>query len=176
MSTATSRSNIFVMADCRPHIHIPPPNWTAITFLAIIPFICASFAFLRALVNCVLVRFDTSLSDTIDVTDKRAPWPTCLPITGSMMFGCGAVCLVGVGVFKCVQIPVALIMGRYEMSDVLKAWGNGGEEVEMQVEEGRGLVEGMDRDRDYGEGSDGPPAYDEVVAEGKGDARVCDEV
>ncbi|KAF2470367.1 uncharacterized protein BDR25DRAFT_343124 [Lindgomyces ingoldianus] len=58
--------------NCPNNPHIAPPNWWAITIFNILPFVCACSAFLRALTDCILARWNKSLRDEW--------WPEYAPI------------------------------------------------------------------------------------------------
>ncbi|KAH7079474.1 hypothetical protein FB567DRAFT_532650 [Paraphoma chrysanthemicola] len=142
---------------CRAYISVPAPNWTAITFLNIIPFICASFAFLRTLVDCVLVRWRSGLRN--DFQHDGCFWFPCMPFFG--------LALIVYLTFEALKIPVAWIMGDWDVS-LWTQWSQSvknTENIEMGGEEARGLMDnvdvvGEDEDTDVTEGL---PAYDEVV-------------
>ncbi|KAH7071248.1 hypothetical protein BKA63DRAFT_493085 [Paraphoma chrysanthemicola] len=142
---------------CRRYISVPAPNWTAITFLSIIPFICASFAFLRALVDCILVRWQSSLKHGLQ--DDGCFWFPCMPFFG--------LAVIVYGTFEALKIPVAWIMGDWEISIWTKKMKSvkGTEDIEMGGEEARGLMDGVDAvgEDENIDGTEGLPAYDEVV-------------
>jgi hypothetical protein len=125
---------------CRPYLSIPSPNWTAITLLNIIPFICATFAFLRALVDCVLVRWKSGL--VYDFQGDGCPWVPCMPFF--------AVVVLVYGAFEALKVPIACIMGDWEMS----IWTRGASK--------KGREEVGEDDGEAGR-EDGLPAYDEIV-------------
>jgi hypothetical protein len=147
--------------ECRDFIS--GPFWPGIFVLSIIPVICASSAFLRALVDCILVRWNSSLSFDLKDFKQSWQWPPCLPLFGVAVLVC-------VG-FECVKLPIALVMGKREISAFAAGWRSPGEEeVDLRGEEEMGLVENVDREDEEGsvsgeegERRDGPPAYDEVV-------------
>lgn len=140
---------------CRHLIHPPPPHWTAIAILNIIPFICASFAFLRTLVDCVLVRCGTGLA--YNPAKGQYFWTPLMPF---MIVFCAVYLLM-----ECLKIPVACLMGDREVS--LWTRKNKGknkiESIEMQSEEAQGLVDNVDGPGDVDrDGDNGPPAYYEA--------------
>ncbi|KAF2024292.1 hypothetical protein EK21DRAFT_117930 [Setomelanomma holmii] len=166
-----------IIPDCESYITNPTPNWTWITFLAIIPFICATFAFLRALVDCALARWHSGLG--YETKDDGCSWLPCLPFFGVLV-------LVYM-LFEAVKIPVACIMGGWEMSIWTKEWtrefakgtGPRGAEVEMRGEETTCLVGDVDGvGEEDGEGGDGLPRYDEIVGAGReyGDGRKGEQL
>jgi hypothetical protein len=126
---------------CIDNTDIEGPVWVAIAIFTILPFSCACIAWLRSLVDCVLVRFGTSLKDTSDTV-----WPSCLPIMGLLMLIGKLRYLALEGVLKAMQHPQ----------------GKRKEDIEMgSGEEGTGLVENMERS-DNEETAELPPAYNEV--------------
>ena len=144
--------------ECAGRVATPSPNYVAIAFLNVIPLICATSAFLRTLVDCLLARWGSGL--TYEIGAKKGwPWTPFMPIF--------SIAIVGYLALECVKVPVALAMGDREASMWTSSalWGTGGnarnEEIEMHGEESLGLVENVDG----GDGGimDGPPAYDEVV-------------
>jgi hypothetical protein len=141
---------------CVNMIHPSTPNWTAITFLNIVPFVCASVALLRAVVDCLLVRSGTSL--TYDFESKEGcGWMPCMPFM--------SVLIVGYLLFECVKVPVALLMGDREVSlwtsKLKKKQTAVVDEIEMTGEETQGLIGGADVDAELD--TDGLPTYNEVV-------------
>ncbi|KAH7413719.1 hypothetical protein DE146DRAFT_749920 [Phaeosphaeria sp. MPI-PUGE-AT-0046c] len=160
----------YIPAACREEIGLDSPNWTAITFLAIIPFICATFAFVRTLVDCILVRWGKTLGTW--TFDRHAmPWPPCAPIV-AMLFVAGVAFYL---LFECVRVPAALAMGRLEASiwTAEFARGNGDADAERGAEEGQGLVENVDGGEAGGEDEE-LPAYEEAVGKngtGKGEGK-----
>lgn len=110
---------------CRAVMDIAPPQWWAITLFNILPFTCACMAWLRTLVDCILVRYDLSLS-------LRA-WPPAFPI----VMVTGMIVMLGVGI----RNGIMSMMGR---SDEIK----GERDIEMNVtgvsEEERGLMRDVD--------------------------------
>ncbi|KAH7396249.1 hypothetical protein BKA66DRAFT_260778 [Pyrenochaeta sp. MPI-SDFR-AT-0127] len=152
---ATTRPYIDFL--CWSIIHPPPPNWTAIVFLNIIPFTCAAFAFLRTLVDCVLVRWGTGLS--YDTKKIQRFWTPLMPF---MIIFCA-----GYMLLECFKVPIACLMGDREVSLwTAKKKDNGKskmEDIELQGEETQGLVDNIDGPEDaIGNDVYGPPAYDEV--------------
>jgi hypothetical protein len=144
--------------ECAARVDLPPPNYVVIAFLNVIPLICATSAFLRTLIDCLLARWGSGLRYEIG-GKKGWLWTPFMPL-----FSIGIVAYLAL---ECVKIPVALAMGDREVSmwTASNIWGSESgvrnEEVEMHGEETLGLVENVDG----GDGSvvDGPPAYDEVV-------------
>jgi hypothetical protein len=141
---------------CTRFIHPSTPNWTAITFLNIIPFVCASVAFLRAIVDCLLVRSGTSLTYDFD-SKEGCCWLPCIPFM--------SVLIVGYISFECVKVPIALLMGDREVSlwtsKIKKKQTAVVDEIEMSGEEAQGLIGGADIDEEPD--TDGLPTYNEVV-------------
>ena len=152
----------YIDPTCWSIIHTTPPNWTAIVFLNIIPFVLASFAFLRALVDCMLVRWNMGLTnDTKSKRDDRYFWFPLMPF----LLVCG-ICYV---LMELVKIPIAFLMGDREVSLWTSKTKNKGkkkvEDTEMQGEEAQGLVDNVDGQGGADEQSVGePPAYDEVCS------------
>jgi hypothetical protein len=149
---------VYIAPECRQYVG---PNWIAISFLNILPFACATSSFFRAVLDCILVRFDTGLSSNfLDFADKEGPipWTPLMPLF--------AVCIVLFTVFECVKIPIAVVMGKRHVSAFTRGWNRFEDmraEEGVQGEEGSGLVGGMES-ADEDEGSScGPPAYDEIV-------------
>ncbi|KAK6076999.1 hypothetical protein SCUP515_05182 [Seiridium cupressi] len=66
------RTSIYTLGDCAGVIDFSEPNWTAITIFNILPFACACTAWLRTLVDCILVRFGTKA--------HYRYWPPVLPL------------------------------------------------------------------------------------------------
>ncbi|KAJ4377348.1 hypothetical protein N0V83_000173 [Neocucurbitaria cava] len=144
---------------CSRLVHATPPNWTAIIFLNIIPFVFASFAFLRTLVDSVLVRWNKTL--TYDADKMPFFWAPCMPIM--------VVFMIAYLLVELVKVPIACLMGDREVSlwtSKIKDKGKKkAEEAEMQSEEAQGLVDNVDGQDDGDDGSVGrPPAYDEVCS------------
>lgn len=153
--------------------YIPPTNWPAISVLNILPFTCASLTFLSALVDCVLVRWNTGLPANFEnfKAEKTWPWVLSMPLLG--------VVGVSTAIFEGLKVPIALVMGDKEIS----AWTAGsrryGDEVELRGNEGLRLVEDSDEECEEDEeeeeeddeeaeledenDKDGPPAYEEAV-------------
>lgn len=132
-------------------------NWVFTVLVNIVPFSCASFAFLRAFVDAVLVRWSTGLNYG---TGDGWMWMPCMPFF--IVFGSGYTIL------ECLKIPIAAVMGDWELSTWTMSHNEGEgtiEDVELQ-----GLVDDFDGMADE---DDGLPAYDEVTVseggvEGKG--------
>lgn len=140
---------------CTSIIHPSTANWTAITFLNIIPFVCASTSFLRAVVDCVLVRYRKAL--TYDFESKEGcGWMPCMPFM--------SVLIVAYLVFECLKIPIAFLMGDREVSlwtSKTKKKKATVDEIEMRGEEAQGLMSGENAGEELD--LDRLPAYDEVV-------------
>jgi hypothetical protein len=141
---------------CTRFIHPSTPNWAAIAFLNVIPFACASVAFLRAVVDCLLVRSGTSLAYEFD-SKEGCGWMPCMPFM--------SVLAVGYLFFECVKVPVALLMGDREVSlwtsKIKKKQTVVVDEIEMSGEETQGLIGGPDIEEELD--TDGLPTYNEVV-------------
>jgi hypothetical protein len=152
---------LFMGADCE--IYIPSTYWLVISLVNFLPFACASTAFLRALVDCVLVRFDTGLSDTFsDIKSKEGPMPW-MPVLPLFLVFVMILC-----VFEGLKVSIAWVMGKELGSLFTGSWEGANDiwaEEASREEEEIGLVEGMEMEsEDEDEGSSaGPPAYDEVV-------------
>ncbi|CAO2647233.1 Nn.00g081550.m01.CDS01 [Neocucurbitaria sp. VM-36] len=146
----------YIDPTCWHIIRATPPNWTAIVFLNIIPFVLASFAFLRALVDCVLVRWNKGLTnDTKSERDDRYFWFPLMPF----LLVCG-ICYV---LMELVKIPIAFLMGDREVSLWTSKTKKKVEDTELQGEEAQALVDNVDGRDEVDEQSVGePPAYDEV--------------
>lgn len=148
----------YVDLTCWSIIQPTRPNWVAITFLNIIPFVCASVAFLRTLVDSLLVRWGKAL--TYQASSDQCFWSPLMPFM--------AVLCAGYLMFECIKIPIALLMGNREVSlfTAKSTTKRKAEEIEMQEGEARGLVDDMDgqgdAEHEYGDG--GLPAYDEVCS------------
>ncbi|KAF1847907.1 uncharacterized protein K460DRAFT_403222 [Cucurbitaria berberidis CBS 394.84] len=148
-----------ISARCLRLLNIPAPHWHVITILNIIPFVCASFAFLRTLVDGVLVRWGKGL--TYKLNNGRYLWTPCMPFM--------LVFIVLYAVVECIKIPIAFLMGHREVSlwtanSVDKGKGRA-VDIEMQDEEAQRLVGNMDGPVDVDdEDLDGPPAYHEVYS------------
>lgn len=148
MGAAVEESHIPSVCRGRPGLG---PDWAAITFLNIIPFVSATMAFARCLVDCVLVRYGTFLGNGRSERGALVWRPFVL----------------FVGVFMVLRFIPALMMGREEVSKFTRGSGEGargaewGVDEEMRGEEERGLIEHVDG----GEGGDGeePPAYEEAL-------------
>jgi hypothetical protein len=123
----------------------------AFYLVSIIPFTIATFAFLRTLVDCVLVRFKIGLSRSFGA--EGIPWMPFMPFS-----------FVVCGLFEGGKWCAGMIMGSGRMDK--------GEREEDMGEETWGLVGNVDggesgsEDGD-GEGFGGPPAYDEAVGSQK---------
>lgn len=128
---------------CIDNVDVAYPNWIWISIINILPFTIACTAWLRALVDCVLVRWDTSLSLSV--------WPMALPIVGPVK-------LIGKTVNLTRDAVLAAMVGRSERRK---------EDIEMhRGEEGTALVGNMDGDEDEERDEyvvEHPPAYDEAV-------------
>lgn len=162
-----ARDQPYIPEPCQEEIGLEGPDWTAIAFLNIIPFICATFALLRAFVDCVLVRWGKSLG-IFSTGTFAVPWPPCAPVLGILFVVVFVVVVALYLLFECVRIPAALIMGRWEASiwtaEFARGSENGNVDEERRGEEGMGLVQNADGGENAdGEGSEEPPAYDEAV-------------
>lgn len=148
------------------------PDWTTIGFLNIFPFVCATMAFLRTVVDCVLVRYGMFLGNGKSYKGVVV-WRPFVFISGVFMIA------VGLG---------TLVMGRAEASMFTRAFGGGtrrADEERGMEEEGRGLIENIDQDEGmdntvgeigsgeereacvehFDEGDDGqPPTYGEAIS------------
>ncbi|OAL45205.1 hypothetical protein IQ07DRAFT_648466 [Pyrenochaeta sp. DS3sAY3a] len=146
----------YVDLTCSSIIQPTRPNWVAITFLNIIPFVCASCAFLRTLVDSLLVRWGKAL--TYQTSGDQCFWSPLMPF---MVVLCA-----GYMVFECIKIPIALLMGNREVSlfTAKSTTKRKAEEIEMQEGEAQGLVDDMDGQGDLEDGDGGLPAYDEVCS------------
>ncbi|KAF2800385.1 hypothetical protein K505DRAFT_320489 [Melanomma pulvis-pyrius CBS 109.77] len=128
---------------CIDNVDIAYPNWVAISIINILPFTIACTAWLRTLVDCVLVRWNTSLSWSV--------WPMVLPIVGPAKL-----------IWKAFNLTrgavLATMVGHSERRK---------EDIEMhRGEEGIALVGNMDGDEDEERDEhvvEHPPAYDEAV-------------
>jgi hypothetical protein len=118
---------------CQSSFNIPPPKWWAITLFNIIPSVCASMAWLRTLVDCVLVR-----------RNKTVPfefWPPVLPLAII------AIAITCIGMFA--RDMVFLVMGRKDLMTFTQQLN----EIELQRrenegEEERGLMHGAGEEED----------------------------
>jgi hypothetical protein len=151
----------YIRPGCREYFgsdNMPAANMWVVVLLNIVPFICGCFAVLRALVDVVLVRWDTRLTyDVCTKTPREYGWFPCLPLFAVSMVGCLAL--------MCVRWPVALLMGR-PGSSIWEEEGERDQDIEMQGEQGRGLLEDVEGDGDVSEregSAVGLPSYDEVV-------------
>lgn len=156
-----ANSGRVISKECQKYIS--GTDWVAIFFLNIIPFACASTSFLRALVDCILVRFNSGLRDNFsNLRDEegKPPWFPCMPLFA-------AFCLVYVA-FECLKVPIALMMGKKDISKFTSNRNSPGNvrlnEMRSQGEEARGLVEGMENGEENENTDDakGLPAYEEV--------------
>jgi hypothetical protein len=145
--------------------NMPPPNWWAVALLNILPFVSACFALLRALVDALLVRWNTGLSPIRGgQIDGEFLWMPCMPF---MLVG-----VLGYMVLQFIRWLITVMMGQ-PGSDI---WGRervkeGDADVEMQGDRVN-LMDDMD-DMDGNESVEGNvaglPTYDEVVGVGPGD-------
>lgn len=123
-------------------------------FLHIILFVCASFAFLRTLVDSLLVKWGKGL--TYKTKSDRYFWTPPVP---SMIMLC-----MGYLLFECLKISIALLMGDLEAGLwAAKRKKNSKEEIEMKNGESQSLVvntEGKE-DLENEDGNSGLLAYDE---------------
>lgn len=141
---------------------MPVPNWWVVLLLNILPFVCASFGLLRTIVDCALVRWEQGLGYGDKKADKTWTWPVCMPLVALWFFPYMAIKVLLV-------FPIACMMGR----SLKSAWSNAiskartarNDDIEMQSEETRRLVDDVDGAEEAEEQSDGPPAYDEAVHE-----------
>ncbi|KAF2626341.1 hypothetical protein BU25DRAFT_411746 [Macroventuria anomochaeta] len=149
----------YIRPECQGYVwkgqgSIPEPNWWAVALLNILPFIAASFNLVRTVVDCFLVRWGQALVYDGGISGT-CTWPPCIPLF--------LVYVVIKGVFAW---PIAWMMGR-PMSSVWlasKAQTRRRDDIEMQGDETRRLVDDVDGEGEEGEGStDGPPAYNVAV-------------
>lgn len=128
-------------AVCMQALNIPGTQWWAIIIFNIIPFCCACIAWLRTLVDCVLVRWDTDVPSAL--------WPPAWPLTIT------AAVVLGFGIVS--RNIVLWIMGRSDLMD----WHEGDRQengVEMDADlrrnedvvqdEERGLLRDSEMDDD----------------------------
>jgi hypothetical protein len=67
-----AQKGYYIADDCRGKVAIEPLNWAVVTIFNILPLASACFAWLRSLADCILVRFDKSVSYNY--------WPPAFPI------------------------------------------------------------------------------------------------
>ena len=165
LSFIGGETNRFVDEDCLPFVQKPQVHQTAL-IISSISFVCASFAFLRTLVDCILVRWGKSLIyDTVKY-DGCFWWPL-MPIAVVIGMAFGLI----LGLFECLKIPIALLTGDWDVSwwtSKTKGKGKATEEegLEMQDEERRGLVSNVDGFEDDDHHEEGLPGYEEACTEG----------
>jgi hypothetical protein len=121
---------------CQLQLDIAPPQWWAIVLFDIIPFICASLAWLRTLVDCILVRWDKTLT--------MGAWPPAWPLA--------IVAIIIAAIVFLIRDMVFLIMGRRDLMTVNPKKKNNDIEMDRRDgaaanEEEQGLMEGA-RDGD----------------------------
>ena len=133
-----------VRHECMKFLSFLPlrPNWWAITLLNIVPFVLAITAWIRALVDCLLVRWGKGLRYPDEDTPLFA-WPPCAPVFFVILFA---------------AVPLFLLMGLLNKGARWVAGKTVVENDDVELgEENRGLIVGMDaEDRDM----DAPPAYE----------------
>lgn len=141
---------------------MPAPMWWVFVPLNILPFVCASCCLLRTIVDCVLVRWGLGLGYSDKKAGNTLVWPVCMPLK--------ALWFLPYMTIKVLMVfPIAFMMGR----PLRSAWSNAisktqttrKDDIEMQSEEARRLVDDMDGDEEAEGHIDGPPAYDEAVHE-----------
>ncbi|KAF2790700.1 hypothetical protein K505DRAFT_327389 [Melanomma pulvis-pyrius CBS 109.77] len=122
--------------------------WWAIIPLNIIPFILASVAWIRAFVDCLLVRWGKTVGYLMEGEEFRFGWPPCAPLFWVLI-----VALVPVmGLCALVKKSAVWIMGSPDVE------GNATGDLELGGEERIRLVDDFDG---AGSGEDEePPAYD----------------
>lgn len=158
MHEASSISHIHT--SC--HRYIPRgalPNWWILTIFVIVPFISASCAILRALVDCVLFRWGKTVSSL---------WTACMPLF--------VVAVLGLFIFEGVKWPIVVMMGRRELSLFAPKGREGEGEGEMRDETRRSVNRADVNVGVDGERSDGLPAYEEACRERKGTKMAGDVV
>jgi hypothetical protein len=153
----------YVPDICKKDIGLKGPDWVAIGILNCVPFAIASFAILRAFVDCVLVRWNKHLGYGRKTDGNAIPWPPCMPLVVIFVAVAGSFYLL----FECVRIPAALVMGRSEASMWTERFAGGlRSAVEARKEEELGLVQNVDGGDDGKEdGGAEPPPYEELVEE-----------
>jgi uncharacterized membrane protein len=128
--------------ECRQFLaSSPQPYWWTITFLNIIPFVIAVTAWIRALVDCLLVRWGKGLR-YLNKDTSFFEWPPCAPI------------------FFVIVFAIASLLLFMELLNKGAKWVAGetvAENEDVELGEDRGLIVGMDaEDQDI----DAPPAYE----------------
>lgn len=144
----------YVPEACVDAIGLEGRDWVAISIFNIVPFALATLAFLRPVIDCVLVRWGTHLGNG---RGKRGAmlWPPCPPLAAilyTMIIG-------GYVLFEFVRWHLTLAMtGRTTNGN---SSGNGVQE--RRVEEESGLVANIDGGDHKEEGGEEPPAYEATV-------------
>jgi uncharacterized membrane protein YhaH (DUF805 family) len=151
----------YIRPECRAYIEpsdVAPENMYTVVLLDFVPFIGGCFAVLRALVDVLLVRCDAGLGyGDGSKREREWIWLPCMPFMAVF----GVIYLA----WMCLKWPVALLMGR-------RIWSEGeglrerGDDIEMQGEQARGLLNGEDENESGGGqegGAAGLPSYDKVV-------------
>lgn len=149
-------NDVYVRPACRQYVG-NGINWWAVVSMNILPFIAASFSLIRTVVDCLLVRCGMGLESEVGSKENGVwTWTPCMPFY-----------LVYVGVVGLFTFPIACLMGRPSNGIwSMPVTGAGIEEdLEMQSEETRGLVDDMEEEEEEEEeeGTDKPPTYGEVV-------------
>jgi hypothetical protein len=138
--------------DCHAELNPSTLQHVAFVLLVILPFLCGTTAFLRALIDALPVRWHTGLhyKRGFECWGEGCAWWACLPVTGVFM----SVRVMLGGVWLGLRWVVEAIMGRGRQEGEIEI------EIEMRDEE-QGLVGGMEGGKEDGE-SYGLPAYEEV--------------
>ncbi|KAF2008051.1 hypothetical protein P154DRAFT_516801 [Amniculicola lignicola CBS 123094] len=144
-----------VRSGCEEFVEL---GWPSIILVGIFPFVISTSAWLRALVDWILIRYNRTLS----YTWGKWFWPPCLPVAclfipHFLVFGILLVLALG---FKKCAVSLMGMVGKVSGLEEEE------EEVELVGEEELGLLEDVD--------SDVPPAYEEACEARKrtGDDRV----
>ncbi len=155
------------------------PNTKSLVVSSIV-FVCASVAFLRTVVDCILARWNTTITYDTDGPGLFF-WMPCMPfvLVFAALFS----------VFEGVKVVAAWLTGDSEVSSWTQGKGKGKakateqEGVELQEEqdeERRGLVANVDGydGEEHHDDQEGLPAYDDVFTESKahGDSGKMQEV
>lgn len=133
------------------------PNWWAITFLNIVPFVITVDAWLRALIDCLLVRWGKRLRYPAEDFSWLG-WPPCAPVLYVIMV---------------VAIPVFVFVFFLDMGAKWVAGETVAENDDIELgEENGGLIVGMDAE-DWT--VDSPPAYEGLEGAGIEDLGIENE-
>jgi hypothetical protein len=124
------------------------PTWGAIIPLNIVPFIIASVAWMRAFVDCLLVRWGKTLQCINNVEGSGIGWPPFAPL----FWGLVMVCLPIMGIWELVKKGAVWMMGSPDTAE------SATEDIELGGEERVRLVDDVD-EAVVDEGEE-PPAYD----------------